>query len=269
MNTAIASTRNAGPGDPGGFMGLGFAIPVRMAVDVAARILDTGEVQRGYLGVYIRDVTPDLAYALGFDGQDGVLIEHAIGDGPADGAGLAPGDILTHVGEYRVDGVDDLRYRIAAYDPGQEVRVTAVRDGDAARYTVRLDELPPAPSRSRLRPRSVFVPIETAQLDDLRALGVERVADFTPEDAAGEGFNPIAGVMIVDVRPGSIAARERLRPQAIITRLNGTRIETVDDLRAALDAADAWSPLLVEVRYWDFEAQEFVTRFALLGVDDR
>ena len=268
MNTAIASTRNAGPGDPGGFMGLGFAIPVQMAIDVADRILDDGEVQRGYLGVYIHELSPELAESFGYDGK-GVLIEHAVKNGPADQAGLLPGDIVTRVGEHAVEGVDDLRYRIAAFNPGQQVNVRVMRNGQPQTLTVELDLLPAGPTAVADRPRPMFVPGQTQQIPSLLSLGIQRVADFSETDARAEGYDPLSGVMIMDVRLGSVAASERLGPQAIITHVNDTPVLNLRQLAEALDSADPARPLRLTTVYWDFDLQDYVTRFALFPADRR
>jgi serine protease Do len=265
MNTAIASSRRS-PDDPGGFMGLGFAIPVQMAVDVATRILDDGQFDRGYLGVYIADLTPELAESFGHRGTRGVLVEHPVGDGPADLAGLRPGDIVTHVQDEPVLNVDDLRYRVAGFAPGSELQVTALRDGRRTKFRVTLTQLPPANSASRLRPRSTFVPQSTAQIDALRALGIERVADFDRSHAAQQGQDAIEGVMIIDLRPGSVAAGQRLAPTAIITHVGDTRVRNTAELRAALDDLNPWEPLRLTAVYWDYNLAEYVTRFALLDV---
>jgi len=265
MNTAIASTRSgANPDDPGGFMGLGFAIPVQMAVDVANHIIEDGEFHRGYLGVFIRDVTPELAEALGYPGPaDGVLIEHAIGGGPAAEAGLLPGDIITHVQQQATTDVAQLRYTVAGHAPGKPLVVTAMRGATPQHFTVTLDELPANPTTSRVLQRFHFIPTQVVQDDTLRAFGVEAVADFTEEDARAEGFAPMAGVMILGVRPGSLATGQRLNRHFLITHANRQRVQTVPQLRSLLDALAHNQPLLLTTLTWDPALNEYITRFAL------
>lgn len=267
MNTAIASTRGGSPDTPnapGGFMGLGFAIPAQMAIDVATRIIEEGDVRRGYLGVYIRDFTPALAESFGFTGE-GILVEHPVGGGPADRGGLETGDIITHIEDQAVTGVDDLRYVVAGYPPGDAIGLTAIRDGKPRRFTITLDELKPAAPRRAL-PRFQFAPSVSVQDDTLRALGIERIADFTEDDARQAGYEPVAGVMVLDVRFGSIATGQRVLPQSLITHFGDERVTRVSQLRALLDIHPPYRPMRLTVLTWDPNLEEFVSRFALLGV---
>ena len=269
MNTAIASNRATGPDDPGGFMGLGFAIPVQMAVEVATRIIEVedGTVRRGYLGVYIEDLSPEMAATFGFEGTDGVLVEHPTGGGPADRGGLRSGDIITHLESRPVTDVKALRYTVAGYDPGHVLRVTVVRERAVKDFEIELGELPQAATRRRQLPAFGFTPSFTYQDQTLRALGVERLADFTEDDARAAGYDRLAGVMVLDVRPNSIAdVRQQVRPQMIITHLGDQRVRTVEELRAALRGKDAWSPLRLKLASWDAEDREFISAFALLQV---
>ena len=264
MNTAIASSRS-GPDDPGGFMGLGFAIPVAMAVDVATRILDDGQVKRGYLGVYIADVTPELAHALGAPDDHGVLIEHPLAGGAADLADLEPGDIIVSVQGQTTTDSESLRATVADLDPGQRIQLTVVRAGQRRDMQVQLGELPPP------RPRSLrqwdFLPDATQLLAELQAAGVGRLGDYTEDDARRLDLPPRPGVLVLETRAGSIADAQRLRESAIITHLNGQRVRSVAQLRSALQDLDPWTPLLLQTVYWDFDLEEYVTRFAVLDVN--
>lgn len=272
MNTAIASTRSNGPNDPGGFMGLGFAIPVDMAVEVATRIIEDGQVRRGYLGVLLQleDLTPELAASFGYDDTAGVLIEHAIGGGPADEAGLTSGDIITRVEGQPIADADALRYVVAGYDPGHKLRLTAVRGGKAKTFDVELAELPPQARGGSSSSVFEFQPVVTQVDPKLRAWGIERVADFTEADATDLGFAPLAGVMVIDVRFGSIAFPNprdaRVRRQSIITHLGDTRVQTVQQLQDALRDHDPWAPARLTTVTWNPEFGEYVTRYALLRV---
>lgn len=127
MNTAIASDPRR-PG--GGFMGLGFAIPVNLIEDVAEQIIERGEVVRGYLGVYIETLTPALAESFGMDASArGVLVQDTIPDGPAREAGLQAGDVIVQIDDHAVSAVDDLRFVVGQHPPGSTLRVKVWRDG--------------------------------------------------------------------------------------------------------------------------------------------
>ncbi len=264
MNTAIASSRRDAS-DPGGFMGLGFAIPVQMAVDVATRIIEDGEVRRGYLGVLIRDLDPQLAASFGVDGG-GVLVEHPIGNGPADRGGLQPGDLITHIEETTVANVDDLRYTVAGYPPGSAIAVTAIRAGQAQTFSITLDELNNEPVAIVPRPAINVSPMITVQDDRLRELGIGRVADFKPDNAQLNRFPTFSGVMVLEARYGSLADRQRIEPQSVITHVGDAPIATTSQLLEALDLYPESLPLRFTVRTWEPSLGEWVSRFALLEV---
>ncbi|MEM7627508.1 MAG: trypsin-like peptidase domain-containing protein [Planctomycetota bacterium] len=267
MNTAIASTRPNTVQDQGGFIGLGFAIPVEMVVEVATRIIEDGEVRRGYLGVYIDNLSPEMAATFGFDGTDGVLVEHATGDGPADRGGLRTGDIITHIEGQPVASVEALRYTVAGYDPGHDLRVTVARDAESRSFTVELGELPKTVTRRRQLPAFGFTPRSIYQDETLRALGIERLADFTLDDSRAAGYAPLAGVMVLEVRNNSIAQiQNQVQKQMLITHLGSQRVETFEALRKALRGTDPWQPLRLTLATWDTAAGEFVTRYALLQI---
>ncbi|MEM1108556.1 MAG: trypsin-like peptidase domain-containing protein [Planctomycetota bacterium] len=266
MNTAIASSRT-NPNDPGGFMGLGFAIPVDMAVDVATRIIEEGDVRRGYLGVLIRDLDPRLAASFGFDGE-GILVEHPVGGGAADEAGMRPGDIITAINGQPVGSVDDLRYTVAGFPPGSTVQVSLMRGGQESILSVTLAELPEQSTATRqLTPRFRFSPLTTVQDDRLRELGIGRIADFSADDARANGLRPVEGVIVIDARPGSIAFRQSVQAQSIITHVGETPVRSTAEFLQALDQYPEAIPLRITALTFDPSMDELVSRFALLEID--
>ncbi|MGJ8639267.1 MAG: Do family serine endopeptidase [Opitutaceae bacterium] len=122
INSAIVSRS-------GGSIGIGFAIPSNLAVNVSRQLSSSGEVSRGYLGVSISDVTPDLAEAFGINNEGGVLIDEVQEGFPAEEAGIQRGDIITKVNGREVDSANEFRVRIAQTPPGEEVELTLIRDG--------------------------------------------------------------------------------------------------------------------------------------------
>lgn len=263
MNTAIAYS---GTGDRStervGWQGVGFAIPVSMVVDTAEKLITEGEVRRGYLGVFIRDLTPSLAAAFHFSG-DGVLVEHPIAGGPADSTDLLPGDIVTHIADEPIANVDELRYRIASYAPGSQIQFTIVRDGSPLDRTVTLGELPEDAS-PRLAPRFTFTPTASSSDDRLRSFGIERFAEITDDQTRDMGYAPLSGVMILEVRVSSIAWGQKLGRGVIITHVGDTPVDSVAELRRALDEHDPLQPLLLTTQLWTPELDQYVTRYALL-----
>jgi serine protease DegQ len=141
INTAIYS-------ESGGSLGIGFAVPVDLAREVMEAIVRHGRVIRGWIGVEPRDLTPDLAASLGLGAVRGVLITGVLQNGPAAQAGLRPGDIVTQVGERRVDDTADLLRAVAALTPRSRAPVVVRRGGQAQTLQVTVGQRPlPAESQ--------------------------------------------------------------------------------------------------------------------------
>ena len=121
INTAIFSRS-------GGSQGIGFAIPLGLAKDVMAQIIESGRVARGWLGVEIQDVTPELAESFGLETDTGAIVAGVLRDGPAHAAGLQPGDIIQQVDDTRVSNVRDALNAIAKARPGARIHILGSRD---------------------------------------------------------------------------------------------------------------------------------------------
>ena len=135
INTAIFSRS-------GGSLGIGFAIPVDMARQVATTILKDGAVARGFIGVTTRELTPELAEALKLGDAKGVLVGEVRNDAPAAKAGIRPGDLLTRVGEHAVTTPADLLASVAALKPKSQVEVGVQRAGKAMSFVVAVGQRP-------------------------------------------------------------------------------------------------------------------------------
>ncbi|MFN3861339.1 MAG: S1C family serine protease [Roseateles sp.] len=135
INTAIFSRS-------GGSLGIGFAIPVDVARQVAAAILKDGVVARGWIGVQTRELTPELAEALKLGEVKGVLIGGVVADAPAARAGIKPGDVLTRVGAQPVVSPAELLAGVAALRPGSQVEVAVQRGGKALRFQLAVAQRP-------------------------------------------------------------------------------------------------------------------------------
>ena len=123
INTAIFS-------ESGGSHGIGFAIPIQLAREVMRQLIEHGHVIRGWLGITGQDLTPVLAESLGIESHQGVLVSGVIGDGPADRAGLKPGDLITGIDRQPIGGSPKMLEIIAAKPPGSPLTVTLLRDGE-------------------------------------------------------------------------------------------------------------------------------------------
>ncbi len=135
INTAIYSRT-------GGHQGIGFAIPAHAAETILTALLEHGEVVRGWLGVEVQSLSPDLRESFHIEGDEGVLIAGVFRDGPAHTAGLRPGDVITAVEGEPLEGVESGLRRISELTPGETVTVTGYRDGESMTWDVEVARRP-------------------------------------------------------------------------------------------------------------------------------
>jgi serine protease Do len=240
INTAIFSPS-------GGSVGIAFAIPASTAREVVQDLIKDGAVQRGWLGVEIQPVTPEIADSLGLTGDKGALVSNAQDDGPAKKAGVLAGDIITAVDGKDVASPKELARIIGAIAPGKAVDVTVWRSGKSETVKVDLGELPGAEKQAALQ-GSDETPSQTDQLADLGLT-------IAPSDDG-------KGVVVTNVDPGSDAADRGLQAGDVITNVNSKPIAGGSDIEKAMeDAAKAGrKAVLVQV------SREDVSRFVTLPV---
>jgi len=130
----------------GGSLGIGFAIPVAFARDVMEQIIQTGSVTRGWIGVEIQDLTPELATSFGLKDTHGALIAGVMRGGPADQGGIRPGDVLTAIDGQRIEDPQRMLELVAARPPGNSARFTVERGGKSYRVDVRIGRRPMVPA---------------------------------------------------------------------------------------------------------------------------
>ncbi len=135
INTAIASRT-------GVYSGIGFAIPINMARLVMDQLIEYGYVSRGYIGIGIQDITPELAEAFDLEEPSGVLVTQVMPDTPGDDAGLKSGDIIISMGGEKLDNGTELRNRVAAQKPGSTIDLEVIRDGKQKKFDIMLTQLP-------------------------------------------------------------------------------------------------------------------------------
>jgi serine protease Do len=218
LNGEVIGVNNAITTNNGVSMGIGFAIPSNMARSVTDSIVATGRVVRGWLGVTMRLITPDVAEELGFDGQ-GVVILNVNDDGPADQAGLRPQDIITSIDGTPVDNSSQLQNVIARSSPGTTIELGIFRDGRRSTMSITLGERPSLDSLTgRLVSRELGVTVQTVVL--------------------GERGPGTGGVAIVAVEPDGFADRVGIRHGDVILSLGGREIEDIGDFSRALEEFD-------------------------------
>jgi len=260
MNTAIASRS-------GQFQGLGFAIPAKMVQRVADELIDTGKVSRGYLGVYIEELTPKMARTFGFEGE-GVLVNAAIDGSPAAEAGFKAGDIITRINDQPVTNPDELRFLVAGFKPGEKIEVTLFRDKQHKQLTVTLAELPDSEMARAPLPRDEGESGDAEVRDALSRLGIESYQTFTGDMAEELGWDRQPGVAVARVRPGSVAANEGLRPGVVITAVMGSPVANAAELEQALDELDLAEPVRFTVVEWSSRQRTYISRFVVVEFPD-
>ncbi len=196
INTAILSG-NSGPGGEGGFMGIGFAIPINMAKRSMESLVKTGKVTRGYLGASIGPLSQELAKEFRVPDTSGALVQDVTGGGAADKAGLKAGDVIRKYDGRTVSESDELLAMVASTNPGTTVPLEILRNGEPLNLKVTLDQRPSDLGYSPGRHRA-------PSAGPLRGISVK---NLTPSLRKQLQIPPdIQGVVVVDVDPDSPAA---------------------------------------------------------------
>ncbi|MBI3091737.1 MAG: DegQ family serine endoprotease [Candidatus Tectomicrobia bacterium] len=212
--------------------GIGFAIPVNMAKDLLPG-LRQGRVVRGWLGVSIQTVTPELAEALQLKARKGALVAEVLSGSPAAQAGVRRGDVIVRFAGEEVDDSHTLPRLVARVAAGKSVSLEVIRDGKRLQLstTIRvLSEEPAAGGQAPQEPSS--------------QLGL-RLQELTPELAARFGVESRAGLIVVELEPGSAAERAGVQRGDVLLEANHKPLRSVRDLREALRNVPKGRALLV------------------------
>jgi len=226
INTAIVSST-------GGNQGVGFAIPSNMVKTVMESLIKKGKVVRGWLGVSIQPLTPDLAKELGIKSEKGVLVADVVEDGPAAKAGLQRGDVITKIDGKDVSDVSALKNLVASIPPGREAKVEFLRGGETKTAAVTIAEMTAQQQKMLGQAENQFkgVSVQNLTPDIRRQLGV-----------AGR----IRGVVVTDVAQDSPAAGI-LAQGDVIMEINRKKIASVSDFSSAVSAVKSGQRALVLV----------------------
>lgn len=212
----------------GGSQGVGFAIPINLARSVMEKLIKHGKVSRGYLGVNIQDVTPDLAKAFGVPEGTGALVADVHKNTPAEDAGLKPGDLITEFDGKKVTDSRHLQFLVAQTPPNTKVTLKIIRDGKERTFTVRLRERP-----SDLAAR-LGTPAEPAELESGTLEGVELVDLDGRTRRQFDIPDDVQGALVSEVTPGSPAHGAGLAAGQVIVEVNRKPVGNVAEARRAI-----------------------------------
>ena len=237
INTAIFS-------QTGGSVGIGFAISSSLAKRVTTQLAEYGTTRRGWLGVFIQEVTPDIAESLGLDEAMGALVSTVNESSPAEAAGLEPGDVIVRFDGKSIEKMRDLPRIVAETEIGATVDVDLIRNGSSMTVQVTLGELEKAELVGIVGEES------QGEVESFDKLGFS-VDNLDAELAADLGLDTdMRGVVVTEVVDGGPAAAKGLQPGDVIKRFGQRRVENAADLAKSvaetLESGRAGVLLLVE-----------------------
>ena len=235
INTAILSGGSGGEG--GGSIGIGFAIPINMAKRSMESLIKTGKVTRGYLGVTIGPVTQELAQQFKIPDTSGAFVQDVSKGGPADKAGLKPGDLIRKFDGRPVNDASDLLAMVAGVDPGSQVSLEILRNGEPVTVKAKLDERAPNLGFKTAAPK-------TPAQGTLRGISVQQLTPGVRKQLELQA--DVHGVVVGNIDPGSPAAQQ-LQPGDVIISVNRVPVNSVADFEKL--AGEAKGPTLLRIMH--------------------
>ena len=241
INTAIYSRS-------GGYMGIGFAIPIQMALKIKEQLITYGEVRRSKIGVLVQELTSEVAEQLGVKSLGGALISEVVPGGPAEEGGLKAGDVVLEMDGQKIDSSADLRNRVSLTSPDATISLKVWREGRERSLTVGVE---PMEARHRSAPRAQRRATPPASAAASFGLALQELDQAM---ARKLGLRRAVGVLISDVTRGSAAQRAGLTPGQVILSVNQREVASVKSLNKALKRAGETALL----RVWSESGVRFV-----------
>ena len=235
INTAIIATGQ----------GIGFAIPINLAKEILPQLKDRGRVTRGWLGVGIQRVTPELAESFGLKEAKGALVSQVFKDSPADKAGIRQGDIIIEFDGKKIEDFGDLSRIVASTPVGKAVTIKVFRGGQVISLETTVAEMEE--------------PKEVAVAPAKKPLGIT-VQDITPEIAASLGLETTTGVVVAGVEPGAPAAKAGIRRSDVIIEVDRKPVKDVGEFDQAIEATKDQENVLFLIRRGESNLFIVVTR---------
>ncbi len=233
MNTAIFSRS-------GGSMGIGFAIPINLAKNIANQLIKTGEVVRGRIGVVIQPLTNELADSFGIEAGQGILVAQVSDNSPAQQAGIEQGDVIVSYQGKKVDNVGRFRNSVSLTTPGSKEEIVVLRNGKRKHLTITIGK----------QDMDQQIAAGPAQSADEIGLTVQSI---TPQQAEQYNIKSGNGVVVTQVRPNSIAAMAGIKAGTVILQANRKQIKNAADFKRAIKDSNSKKRLVLLIKDNDFQ----------------
>jgi len=249
INTAILSRS-------GGSQGIGFAIPSNLARNVMEQLVKGGKVVRGYLGVSLQDLTPELVDAFKLKAREGALVSDIVPGSPAAKAGLKSGDVLTDFNGKKITDGRHLKLTVANVAPGTEVPVGVLRDGKATELKVKIGENTGKRMRGSNSENDDNDKNPSSKDNDTGTLNGVGVGDLDPQTRREFDIPAkVQGAIVTDVDPSSPAANVGLQPGDVIQEINHHPIRSAEDAVKLTEKTETKKTLL---KVWSQRGIRFV-----------
>jgi serine protease Do len=213
--------------------GIGFAIPINMAKEIAPQLQEKGHVTRGWLGVSIQEVTPALAKSFDLKEKKGALVAQVISGSPAEKAGIEQGDVIVEFDGKEVTDSKDLPRIVASTPIGKAVTIKLLRNGKALDRQVKVGEMEEK--------------VEVAKAPSHKSLGIT-VQNLTPEIAKGLGLKKDTGVVVTRVEPGSPAADAGIQTGDVVQEVNRKPVKNMEDFVQKVEKAKGQDNILLLIQ---------------------
>lgn len=221
--------------------GIGFAVPINLVKELLPQLRESGHVSRGWLGVGIQEMTPELAHSFGVEPGRGVLVAQVFEDGPAAKAGLESGDVVLDFNGRTLSNPGELSRAVASVQPGAVAKLRVIRNGKQRTLDVKLSEREEDDSGTPdVRPRG------ESQAPSEALVGLT-VTPVTPDIARRYDMKAGVGLLVQAVAPDSAADKAGVRPGDVLVDLQRQRLQTLDDFRKATRSVKAGETVLFRV----------------------
>lgn len=232
LGELIGINSQIAPGETGGNIGIGFAIPSNMAKTVMDQLVKNGKVRRGQLGISVTRVSSDMAASLNMPDVKGVIINSVRSGSAAEKAGLRQGDVITAINDNPVTETNAFRNRVASNAPGTEITLTVMRDSKEQKIRATLGEFSEETARAENENEGGG---SNPRTTGGGKLGVS-VEPITPDIAQELQLKPgTTGVVVTAVDPSGPAVEAGIQRGDVIQEVNRQPVKSADDLRAAID----------------------------------